>query len=1266
MAGARPGVHALQLKPISVHETLKKGSKFIKWDEEPTSRNLITLKVDPQGFFLYWSGPNMEVDVVDITLIRDTRTGRYAKTPKDPKIRDVLGFSSPETRPEDKLVTVVYGPDMVNISFLNFMAVQEDTAKIWTEELFKLATNILAHNASRNTFLHKAYTRLKLQVNQDCRIPVKNILKMFSADKKRVETALESCGLNFNRSESIKPDEFTLEIFERFLNKLCLRPDIDKILLELGAKGKPYLTLDQLMDFLNQRQRDPRLNEILYPPLKKDQVRLLIEKYEPNRQFLERDQMSMEGFSRFLGGEENSIVPPDKLDLSDDMTQPLSNYFINSSHNTYLTAGQLTGNSSVEMYRQVLLTGCRCIELDCWKGRPQDEEPFITHGFTMTTEISFKEVIEAIAESAFKTSPYPVILSFENHVDSAKQQAKMAEYCRTIFGDALLIDPLEKYPLQAGVALPSPQELLGRILVKNKKRRQHHCKSYDGSLKKRPVEQTSSSYSTYSTYSDSSSVGDLPSPNLGTSFTDQSDSSNVLSNGEEKLPKLEPRKSIDREAESDEEEEEEQMELKKPTTDEGTASSEANATEEMSTLVNYVEPVKFKSFDVASKRNRYFEMSSFVETKGLEQLTKSPLEFVEYNKKQLSRIYPKGTRVDSSNYMPQVFWNAGCQMVALNFQSLDLPMQLNMGIFEYNRRCGYLLKPEFMRRMDKHFDLFTEDIVDGIVANTVKIKIISGQFLSDKKVGIYVEVDMFGLPIDTKRKYRTRTSQGNSFNPVWDEECFVFQKVVLPTLASLRIGVFEEGGKFVGHRILPVSAIRPGYHYICLRNESNQPLCLPALLVYTEVNDYIPDDHQDYAYALTDPIKHVSHMDQRAKQLIALLGDSEQGNIEKPKQLPKPGGRPSPTPGPLPRPEPIQVSVGSPSLTNTGQRDDLIATILTEVSAQSVEELKQHKAYVKLVRKQYKELKELKKKHMKRISALNKEQNSRINEFQSDSLRRSIKIENKLKYSRRGLNSSSEDMLRELDSLQRELNQKRLQLQEGQMRELLQVREQQHKIERDKKLEFLDQVVHKLREVAAECQAAQLKKLKEVNEREKKELQKILDRKRLNSITETKSRDKQKKEAELSEINRRHITESVTSIRRLDEAQQLRRDKLINSQKEIDLRIKEEELRLREQLDRDYAAETSQLQQEIRRYLQDELDGKLDSASMADSLNGHTPPSRGPDSPLPRGPPSAQSTPSSIARSLSNWRSDHSLDISTPSLTDAVGPLNHSDETTVL
>lgn len=110
---------------------------------------------------------------------------------------------------------------------------------------------------------------------------------------------------------------------------------------------------------------------------------------------------------------------------------------------------------------------------------------------------------------------------------------------------------------------------------------------------------------------------------------------------------------------------------------------------------------------------------------------------------------------------------------------------------------------------------------------------------------------MFGLPVDTKRKaFRTKTSPGNAVNPVWDEEPIVFKKVnlkhldllrtfsvllvlysyisnlvllmvalsvlgaffkvVLPTLASLRIAVYEDSGKIIGHRIIPVNAIRPG------------------------------------------------------------------------------------------------------------------------------------------------------------------------------------------------------------------------------------------------------------------------------------------------------------------------------------------------------------------------------------------------------------------------------------------------------------------------
>lgn len=143
---------------------------------------------------------------------------------------------------------------------------------------------------------------------------------------------------------------------------------------------------------------------------------------------------------------------------------------------------------------------------------------------------------------------------------------------------------------------------------------------------------------------------------------------------------------------------------------------------------------------IFSEKNRSYEMSSFDEKQATTLLKEKPIEFVNYNKNQLSRVYPAGTRFDSSNFMPQVFWNAGCQLVALNFQTLDLAMMLNLGIFEYNCRSGYLLKPEFMRRKDRRLDPFAESTVDGIIAGTVKISVISGQFLTDKRVGTYVEV----------------------------------------------------------------------------------------------------------------------------------------------------------------------------------------------------------------------------------------------------------------------------------------------------------------------------------------------------------------------------------------------------------------------------------------------------------------------------------------------------------------------------------------------
>lgn len=245
------------------------------------------------------------------------------------------------------------------------------------------------------------------------------------------------------------------------------------------------MTKENFTKFLNEKQRDSRLNEELFPRLRQDQIKALIDKYEPCSNNANRGEtyrwlplhtawqwhlclnaslcllhlsglISPEGLLFYLMGPETSVVVQDRLAQCQEMTHPIPHYFIKSSHNTYLTghmhiinlcsiflwdttqsmcklacncedhsgawweislrlpvchpaAGQFSGVSSPEMYRQCLLSGCRCLELDCWKGKPPDEEPIITHGFTMTTEILFKVVFSTFIQYLIFSFHFPTV-----------------------------------------------------------------------------------------------------------------------------------------------------------------------------------------------------------------------------------------------------------------------------------------------------------------------------------------------------------------------------------------------------------------------------------------------------------------------------------------------------------------------------------------------------------------------------------------------------------------------------------------------------------------------------------------------------------------------------------------------------------------------------------------------------------------------------------------------------------------------------------------
>nr|KAF6475674.1 phospholipase C eta 1 [Rousettus aegyptiacus] len=238
---------------------------------------------------------------------------------------------------------------------------------------------------------------------------------------------------------------------------------------------------------------------------------------------------------------------------------------------------------------------------------------------------------------------------------------------------------------------------------------------------------------------------------------------------------------------------------------------------------------------------------SFSETRAHQVVQQKSEQFMIYNQKQLTRIYPSAYRIDSSNFNPLPYWNAGCQLVALNYQSEGRMMQLNRAKFKTNGNCGYVLKPQQMCKGT--FNPFTGDPLPANPKKQLILKVISGQQLPkppDSMFGDrgeiidpFVEVEIIGLPVDCC-KDQTRVVDDNGFNPMW-EETLTFT-VHMPEIALVRFLVWDHdpiGRDFVGQRTVTFSSLLPGYRHVYLEG-----LTEASIFVHITINEIYGKNRQ--------------------------------------------------------------------------------------------------------------------------------------------------------------------------------------------------------------------------------------------------------------------------------------------------------------------------------------------------------------------------------------------------------------------------------------